>query len=153
MINIEDFLIEAKRQTYANENVERVLSARKNSKDYEYKRDNMVYHDTYFGGTNFIGEEVVYVDDKTYWAMNYYGVTLDETLGEEAMDNALRPALMNVGVDKDVIPVRGPKEMINGEYKYSFEVVGDINYFSGVEIIYKNDKKIYELKCHGGLVK
>lgn len=43
--------------------------------------------------------------------------------------------------------------MINGEYKYSFEVVGDINYFSGVEIIYKNDKKIYELKCHGGLVK
>ena len=153
MINIEDFLIEAKRQTYANENVERVLSARKNSKDYEYKRDNMVYHDTYFGGTNFIGEEVVYVDDKTYWAMNYYGVTLDETLGEEAMDNALRPALMNVGVDKDVIPVRGPKEMINGEYKYSFEVVGDINYFSGVEIIYKNNKKIYELKCHGGLVK
>lgn len=153
MINIEDFLIEAKKQTYANENVEKVLSARKNSKDYEYKRDNMVYHDTYFGGTNFIGEEVVYVDDKTYWAMNYYGVTLDETLGEETMDNALRPALMNVGVDKDVIPVRGPKEMINGEYKYSFEVVGDINYFSGVEIIYKNDKKIYELKCHGGLVK
>ena len=153
MINIEDFLIEAKKQTYANENVERVLSARKNSKDYEYKRGNMVYHDTYFGGTNFIGEEVVYVDDKTYWAMNYYGVTLDETLGEETMDNALRPALMNVGVDKDVIPVRGPKEMINGEYKYSFEVVGDINYFSGVEIIYKNDKKIYELKCHGGLVK
>ena len=153
MINIEDFLIEAKKQTYANENVEKVLSARKNSKDYEYKSGNMVYHDTYFGGTNFIGEEVVYVDDKTYWAMNYYGVTLDETLGEEAMDNALRPALMNVGVDKDVIPVRGPKEMINGEYKYSFEVVGDINYFSGVEIIYKNDKKIYELKCHGGLVK
>lgn len=153
MINIENFLIEAKKQTYANENVEKVLSARKNSKDYEYKRDNMVYHDTYFGGTNFIGEEVVYVDDKTYWAMNYYGVTLDETLGEEAMDNALRPALMNVGVDKDVIPVRGPKEMINGEYKYSFEVIGDINYFSGVEIIYKNDKKIYELKCHGGLVK
>lgn len=153
MINIEDFLIEAKKQTYANENVEKVLSARKNSKDYEYKRDNMVYHDTYFGGTNFIGEEVVYVDDKTYWAMNYYGVTLDETLGEEAMDNALRPALMNVGVDKDVIPVRGPKEMINGEYKYSFEVIGDINYFSGIEIIYKNNKKIYELKCHGGLVK
>lgn len=153
MINIEDFLIEAKKQTYANENVEKVLSARKNSKDYEYKRDNMVYHDTYFGGTNFIGEEVVYVDDKTYWAMNYYGVTLDETLGEETMDNALRPALMNVGVDKDVIPVRGPKEMINGEYKYSFEVIGDINYFSGIEIIYKNNKKIYELKCHGGLVK
>ena len=56
----------------------------------------MIYHDTYFGGTNFIGEEVVYIDNQTYWAMNYYGTTLDETLGEEAMDIALRPALMKV---------------------------------------------------------
>ena len=113
----------------------------------------MVYHDTYFGGTNFIGEEVVYIDNQTYWAMNYYGVTLDESLGEEAMDNALRPALMNVGKDKTIIPVRGPKEFINGEYKYLFEVTGDINCFAGVETIYKNGKKIYELKCNGGLIK
>ena len=113
----------------------------------------MVYHDTYFGGTNFIGEEVVYIDNQTYWAMNYYGVTLDESLGEEAIDNALRPALMNVGKDKTIIPVRGPKEFINGEYKYLFEVTGDINCFAGVEKIYKNDKKIYELRCNGGLIK
>lgn len=68
------------------------------------------------------------------------------------MDKALRPALMNVGKDKDIIPVRGPKEWVNGEYKYSFNVIGDINYFSGIETIYKNNKKIYELKCNGGLI-
>ena len=152
MVNIEKFLIEAKKQTYANEKVEKVANTRQNSKDYEYKKDKMVYHDTYFGGTKFIGEEVVYVDNKTYWAMNYYGVTLDETLKEEAMDKALRPALMNVGKDKDIIPVRGPKEWVNGEYKCSFNVIGDINYFSGIETIYKNNKKIYELKCNGGLI-
>lgn len=152
MVNIEKFLIEAKKQTYANETVEKVANTRQNSKDYEYKKDKMVYHDTDFGGTKFIGEEVVYVDNKTYWAMNYYGVTLDETLKEEAMDKALRPALMNVGKDKDIIPVRGPKEWVNGEYKYSFNVIGDINYFSGIETIYKNNKKIYELKCNGGLI-
>ena len=56
------------------------------------------------------------------------------------MDNALRPALMQVGQD-DTIPVRGPKEFINGEYKYTFEVEGDLDYFNGIEIIYKNDKK------------
>ena len=66
MIKIEDFLIEAKKQTYANETIEKAKSTRQNSKDYEYKKDNMVYHDTYFGGTNFIGEEVVYIDNKTY---------------------------------------------------------------------------------------
>lgn len=153
MNKIKDFLIEAKKQTYANNLGERIASTRLNSKDYEYKRDNMIYHDTYFGGTRFIGEEVVYIDNKTYWAMNYYGVTLDETLGEETMDNALRPALMLVGNDVNVIPVRGPREFINGEYKYTFKVEGDLNCFNGVETIYKNDVKIYELKCSGGLIK
>ena len=37
--------------------------------------------------------------------MNYQGVTLDETLSEEAMEKALRPALMKVGEDKNIIPV------------------------------------------------
>ena len=85
--------------------------------------------------------------------MNYYGVTLDENLGEEAMDNALRPALMQVGVSENIIPVRGPREYKNGDFKYTFEVSGDLTNFSGIETIYKNDKKIYELKCNGGLIK
>ncbi len=153
MNNIEKFLIEAKKQTYANSTVEKALSTRLNSKDYEYKSDNMVYHDTYFGGTKFIGEEVVYIDNETYWAMNYYGVTIDENLGEEAMDNALRPALMMVGEDKKIIPVRGPREFINNEYKYTFEVEGNLDYFNGTERVYKKGVKIYELKCNGGLIK
>lgn len=153
MYNIEEFLIEAKKQTYANEKAEKILSSRLNSKDYEYKKDNMIYHDTYFGNTSFIGEEAIYINDKICWAMNYYGITLDENLSEETMDNALRPALMLVGRDKDIIPVRGPKEYINGEYKYTFRVEGDLNRFTGYECIYKNGIKIYELRCHGGLVK
>lgn len=150
---IRDFLIEAKKSTYANGTAEKIESSRLDSKDYEYKKGNMLYHDTYFGGTNFIGEEVVYIDNKIYWAMNYYGVTLDENLGEEAMDNALRPALMQVGVSENIIPVRGPREYKNGDFKYTFEVSGDLTNFSGIETIYKNDKKIYELKCNGGLIK
>lgn len=52
MDNIKEFLIEAKKQTYANEGVEKVGSSRSGAKDYEYKKDNLIYHDTYFGGTN-----------------------------------------------------------------------------------------------------
>ena len=152
MNKLEEFLIEAKTQTYANENIETVESSRLGSNDYEYRNGNMTYHDTYFGGTNFIGEEAVYIDNEIYWAMNYHGVTLDESLGEEAMDKALRPALMMVGKD-DIIPVRGPKEFVNGDYKYTFNVKGDLNYFNGIETIYRNDEKIYELRCSGGLVK
>lgn len=146
------FLKEAKKQTYANENVEKVISTRKGSCDYEYSNGSMTYHDTYFGGLNFIGEEVVYRNDSIpIWGMNYYGVTLDNNLSEEAMDKALRPALMLVGTD-DTIPVRGPKEYVNGDFKYCFNVTGDINYFEGEEIIFKNNEKIYVLKCHGGKI-
>ena len=100
-----------------------------------------------------MGEEVVYCDsNKPAWGMNYYGVTFDDTLGEEAMDNALRPALMQVGQD-DTIPVRGPKEFENQGYKYTFEVTGDLTNFEGEETIEKENKKIYTLKCHGGMIR
>lgn len=151
--DLYDFLVEAKKQTYANENVKKILSSRKGSFDYEYGNNKMLYHDTYFGGTKFMGEEVVYSSDDTpIWGMNYYGVTLNEDLSEEAIDNALRPALMKVGED-NILPVRGPKEYINNGYKYTFDVNGDLDYFEGVETISKDDEKIYVLKCHGGIIK
>lgn len=147
------FLVEAKKQTYANENIKKTLSSRRGSFDYEYNNGKMIYHDTYFGGTKFMGEEVVYSDDGTpIWGMNYYGVTLNENLSEEAIDNALRPALMQVGEDT-ILPVRGPKEYINNGYKYTFEISGDLDYFDGIETIFKEDEKIYVLKCHGGIIK
>ncbi len=152
MKNLKDFLIEAKKQTYANGNVKKVESSRLNSYDYEYTDGKMIYHDTYFGGTDFIGEEVVYDESQTpIWAMNYHGVTLNENLSEEAIDNALRPALMKVGED-DILPLRGPKEFINGEYKYIFDVTGNLDNFEGEESIFKGEEKVYCLKCHGGRI-
>lgn len=149
-----DFLIEAKKQTYANENVKKVIPSRKGSHDYHYQNKGMIYHDTYFGGTNFMGEEVVYHKGETpIWGMNYYGITLDENLSEEVVDKALRPALILVGDDKDVIPVRGPKNYKNGEYEYNFTVNGTLDYFEGCETIHKGTTKVYELKCHGGIIK
>lgn len=115
---LEKFLIEAKKGTYANETAEKITSSRRGSHDYAYTSDDMVYHDTYFGGTNFMGEEVVYLEEDTpIWGMNYYGITLDASVSEEAMDKVLRPALMQVGKDA-VIPIRGPREYQNGEYRF-----------------------------------
>ena len=151
---LSNFLIEAKKQTYANQNIQTQNSSRKGSYDYEYTNGNMLYHDTYFGGTHFIGEEVVYQENNTpIWGMNYYGITLDESLQEEAIDKVLRPALMKVGEDENIIPVRGPKEFVNGDYLYTFSVDGDMENFVGIEKICKGDKLIYELKCHGGTIK
>lgn len=153
LIDLHNFLIEAKKETYANENVEKVKSTRRGSHDYEYTKDNWTYHDTYFGGTDFQGQEVVYQQEDTpIWGMIYYGKTLDESLSEEAMDKALRPALMQVGQD-DVIPVRGPKEFENQGYQYTFKVTGDLTSFEGEETIEKEGNKVYTLKCHGGIIR
>lgn len=151
--DLYSFLVEAKKQTYANEDVKKVQSSREGSFDYEYNNGKMIYHDTYFGGTKFMGEEVIYTSNSTpIWGMNYYGVTLNEDLSEEAIDNALRPALMQVGKD-DILPLRGPKEYINNGYKYTFQISGDLDYFEGIETISKDEEQIYILRCHGGTIK
>ena len=152
-----NFLINAKKSTYANSNIKKVESSRVGSSDYHYEEiiDNKkyIYHDTYFGGTKFMGEEVVYCDDsKPIWGMNYYGVTLDDTLGEEAMDKALRPALMKVGEDENIIPVRGIAKFENNGYTYAFKTTGTIEKFDGIEQIYKDNNLIYELHCSGGMI-
>ena len=156
-MNINNFLIKAKKNTYANGNALKVQSSRLGSKDYHYVEmvddKEIIYHDTYFGGEKFIGEEVVYINNTPYWAMNYYGNTINPNLSEEAMDNALRPALMEVGIDESVLPVRGPSKFENGEFLYTFECNGTMENFIGIERIYKNNELVYELKCHGGIIK
>ena len=157
MERVIEFLVEAKKNTYANGDALKVESSRLGSKDYHFEKvidgKKYAYHDTYFGGEKFIGEEVLYIDNNPIWAMNYYGYALKDNLSEEAMDKALRPALMQVGLDQKVLPVRGASKFINGEYAYSFESFGTVENFSGVEKIFKNDEQIFELKCFGGIIK
>lgn len=157
MEDILEFLIRAKKNTYANGNAAKVNSSRIGSKDYKHEEiinnKKLCYHDTYFGGEKFIGSEVVYIDEKPIWAMNYYGNTINPNLSEEAMDNALRPALMQVGSDNLVLPLRGPSKFVNGEFSYGFEVTGSMENFTGLERIYKNNELVYELQCNGGIIK
>lgn len=64
---LKEFLVKAKKSTYANSNAPKIESTRLDSKDYEYEEiingNKFTYHDTYFGGINFIGEEIVYKND------------------------------------------------------------------------------------------
>ena len=68
------------------------------------------------------------------------------------MDKALRPALMKVGEDDTVLPVRGPSKFENDGYTYIFESIGQIENFTGLEEIYKDKKLVYRLHCHGGII-
>jgi hypothetical protein len=147
---IDTFLREANLNTYANEDTERTPSLRPGSKDYHFEKGNLAYHDTYFGATKFVGEEIIYQDTKPIWGMNYYGFTVNDSISESLFDSILRPALMAGSGDN--IPVRGPKEFINGEWKYTFRTEGDLSNFTGIEEISKNNKVVCQLYCHGGII-
>jgi hypothetical protein len=148
---IDSFLREANTHTYANSDAEKAPSLRPGSKDYHFEKGDLTYHDTYFGATEFIGEEIVYKNGSPIWGMNYYGFTVSKEISEGLFDSILRPALMTDSGDN--IPVRGPKEFINGEWKYTFRADGDLANFTGIEEISRNGEVVCRLYCHGGLIK
>src|SRR5512145_3046775 len=81
-IDIEElnaFIVRAKAATYVGSG-EPVEPCRLGSHDLRFIDGRWAYHDSYFGGTDFIGEEVVYFDGKPVWAMNYYGRILRDDL-------------------------------------------------------------------------
>lgn len=145
------FLREANLNTYANESVKKATALRPGSMDYHFQKGNLTYHDTYFGATKFIGEEIVYENDKPVWGMNYYGFTVSEEMSEGLFDAILRPALMSGSGDN--IPVRGPKEFAQGEWKYTFTAEGNLDNFTGIEEISKEGELVCRLYCHGGFIK
>ena len=72
------FLMRAKQRTYAS-GQNTAPPSRPQSHDFRYSEQDYLYIDTYLGSRNFTGEEAVWIRDTPVWALNYYGVSLDET--------------------------------------------------------------------------
>jgi transcriptional regulator with XRE-family HTH domain len=69
------FRLEANVNTYAAFKNE-VDETRPASHDFRYENGRYMYHDTYVGGEQFAGEEAVWKDGQTVYAMNYMGRVL-----------------------------------------------------------------------------
>ena len=98
------------------------------------------------GGEEFAGEEAVWKDGVTVYAMNYMGRVLSDGFSGNFLKEALRAADVKM-------PYRGPELYQSGEYTYRCKVTGDFIWFQGYEEIYKEDTKVYECVFHGGLVR
>jgi hypothetical protein len=148
---LANFLHEANKNTYANKDAPKVAASRWKSEDYRFEKGELIYHDTYFGGRDFIGEEIVYKNQKPVWGANYFGFILDDNVGEKDVYDFLRQALMQ-DYD-DVIPIRGPKNFSAEDKEYRFTADGDLTNFSGKEEIYFGGKVIYRCFVHGGFIR
>ena len=148
---LTDFLHAANKATYANREAPKAKPLRPSSEDYHFEKDDLAYHDTYFGSRDFIGEEVVYKTEKPVWAMNYYGFVLNDDISTADAYKILRSALMQEY--DDILPVRGPREYSEGEYTYRNSVEGYLDRFMGTEEILLSSEVIYQCWYHGGMVR
>lgn len=139
------FRLEANVNTYAT-CMNKTKSTRLDSHDFTYSSGAYTYHDTYVGGEQFAGEEAIWYEGKSQYAMNYAG----RVLGQQFSGDFLKEALRNA--DKNM-PYRGPEYYQSGEYIYKCNVVGDFIWFQGYEEIYCNNEKVYDCYFHGGLMK
>ena len=146
---IYNFLKEAKKVISENKELNKVASSRRGSRDYSYISGDFTYHNSYFGGINFIGEEVVYFkDDIPIWGMNYYGNIYPEIIYK--YKNLVLPS--NLLLCKNGIIPENVGRKLGCNYNALIKHHGNFENFSGEEEIYKNDIKVYELKYHGGTI-
>jgi hypothetical protein len=140
--NIVNFLIKAKKSTYAGKCGE-VDSSRPNSHDMQYSEGSLKYIDSYIGGEKFAGEEALWKDDTPFWAMNYIGRIIADGFSGDFWKEALL-------LVPEEYPFRGPLIYERGNYSYACNIKGDFHWFYGYEEIFFNGVKVYECAFHGG---
>ena len=145
------FLNESNKSTYANKDAPKSEPSRLKSEDYHFERGDLIYHDSYFGGRDFIGEEIIYEKQKPVWGANYFGFVIDAKIDEKTVYSFLRKALMQEC--NNLIPVRGPAKFSEGKWTYTFLVEGTLANFKGKEEIIFDGKVIYHCLVHGGFIK
>jgi hypothetical protein len=144
------FIVRAKATTYVGKG-EHVKPCRIGSHDLRFTDTGWEYHDSYFGGTDFIGEEVVYFDGKPIWAMNYYGRILrPDLLTAEQAGQMIKASLSQMYQQGRFL---GGFEHMENDLSYADDSEGNTDSFHGRECIRRGPELAYELLYHGGLIK
>ena len=145
---LTEFIVAAKRATYAAVDEGGEQQSSDGAKKFEYSRGGLHYQDVYYGSTDFAGQETVFKQGKPAWAMSYYGATLDRTETDE-LYAFLKAALKEVTKEA---PYRGRARLASDVLEYSNEWHGSPERFHGREQISKNGIVVYELRYEGGLL-
>jgi hypothetical protein len=146
---LTDFIVRAKAATYVGAG--RGLPAtRPGSHDLSYEEPGWRYADSYFGGTDFAGQEVVWQDGVAVWAMNYRGRVLDAS----AIDGARAAEVIRAALPLMYAEGRflGGFRHDHGPYRYDDRSTGGTEGFRGVEAIRRGGPVVYRLDYHGGRI-
>jgi hypothetical protein len=144
------FIVEAKRATYVGGG-ERAASSRTGSHDLAYAHGAWRYRDSYFGGTDFIGQEAVWFGDEPVWAMNYYGyITRPDLIDAATAGATIKAALSSMYAENRFL---GGYRWEGPHGTYTDTSRGDAAHFTGRETIAVGGDEAYALDYMGGVVK
>jgi Domain of unknown function (DUF5680) len=147
---LNEFIVRAKAATYVGDG-EKAESCRPGSHDLKFRGGSFSYLDSYFGGTDFIGQEVVYYEDEPVWAMNYYGRILEpEKISAAEAGQIIKESLSLLYREGRFL---GGFEHQTENGIYTDTSQGDLESFTGLEWITRENIRVYELRYHGGRIK
>ncbi|MFC1775133.1 DUF5680 domain-containing protein [Nanoarchaeota archaeon] len=151
-MELRQFLVNAKRATYASEGGDGAKILEDGSRKLIFEEGPFRYRDRYFGTLPFIGEEIVWKDGVPFWGMNYRGriVAVRKSALPQGLNEFLQAALREVTIE---LPFRGPKSFSRGDFIYSVKMERNwINSFRGKEEIFHHCCQRFELAFHGGYI-
>ena len=144
------FVVRAKKATYVGDGAT-ASPSRPGSHDLTFEDGPHAYRDSYFGGTDFLGQETVWHAGEPVWSMLYYGYivrpdlitptqagqTLKAALGQPSAQGRLLENLIFEG--------------LHGTFTIASQ--GTIAHFKGREEIAVGGTLAYALDYMGGLAK
>ena len=144
------FLIRAKKATYVGGGG-KAASSRTASHDLTYEEGDLAYRDSYFGGTDFIGQEVVWQNGQPIWSMCYYGYILRPDLITPSQAGTISKAALS----QPQAQGRLLENLRHSQNEFDFEITshGTVEHFNGRETIQTNGALAYALDYFGGLLK
>ena len=110
------------------------------------------YRDSYTGHARSGGQEVVRLNDKPIWWSGYGGGMVEgkEDMSDKTFD-FLKKALSTQEEGFDSL--RGPHELMDGDWKYTYTQEGDITDYYGYEEIHHKGEKVFWHRAVGGILK
>jgi len=147
-----DFLLQAKRSTYAGQGDEATVTPLvPGSKQLEYRDGDYLYRDIYLGMAYFVGQEVVSYRGHPMWSMSYAGGVTPpwgDPFDPRAIYGFLRLALRH-GTEAE--PYRGPANFSHESWVYTNAGSGSLYAFWGIEAIARDGAQVYECRYAGGV--
>jgi len=147
---LNNFIVRAKAATYVGDGA-KITPCRLGSHDLQFKEGDFAYLDSYFGGTDFLGQEVVYHRGEPVWAMNYYGRILEpERIRADETGQIIKRSLSAMYKEGRFL---GGFEYVTENGIYVDTSIGEVASFTGQEWIMRENTRVYELVYHGGLIR